>query len=296
MSNIFGDFCSTCPRTLDGEAAMRSGMCYHCFEKALVSLDGFLAGNVSALIGILVSTAIMFDRRTIVKFASHLVSWLSKPEVGTAFEKWWIGGKAADGSTVQGSVTPWRGDKRTIQDFVRFVRRAYDEAVMKKAGDSVRGASTRNEVTPQSVADLAADMSTRIDKRDSKALAAEKLAATMKRMRLKAEMNEVAIADFALEIDAHPNVSADRLASSFVKGMLDEMTDEQRVAIGARPAKAPTKKVRSAEKSVDAERQPDAKPHTADVVVHDNPTKIEVSGETQEGVVVIEDKKEGGEA
>jgi hypothetical protein len=305
MSNIFGDFCSTCPRTLDGEAAMRSGMCFSCFERALVSLDTFLAGNVNALAGILVSTAIMFDRRTIVKFAAHLSSWLSKSEVGTAFEKWWVGGKAADGSAIQGSVTPWRGDKRTIVDFVRFVRRAYDESVMKRAGDSVRS-SFKREVTPQSVADLAVDMNAHDPKasekkRDCKALSAEKLAATIKRMHLDCDADEMAIANFAAEIEASPaNVNVDRLASGYVKRMLNAMTDEQRDAIGARPAKAPTKKGRT--KSVDSERQPDAKPHTADIVVHGEPTKLEIVGipkaeaAEQGEVVIIEDKKEGGEA
>lgn len=259
------------------EAARKALMCNHCKGNAWHALKQYATGNASVnhLNPVKVAKGYMFSEEVVNLFATnmgHLVDF-------QAFQKWW------STNTVGQELDP---AYPSIKAFIDRVTGSYNKIALDRHSQEI-AAGSKIVVTADQVQDLATDMEAHdpnksTAKRDCKALAAERLTATIKRMKLRMVASDPAVEGLAAEIEANPNVSVDRLAASFMKKVLDSLTDEQRAAAGARPAKSVPKKGKNAKDS-----EADA-PHTADVVVHESPAKPET-----EDVTTVEcDKKEGG--
>ncbi len=276
------------------EAARKALMCNHCKQNAWNTLKKYATGNaaVEHLGQCKVAKGYMFSEEVINLFSQNMGRLV---DFGT-FQKWW------STNTIGQELDP---AYPSIRAFVDRVTASYNKTAIERHNSEMSASAHQRNVTDADVADLAVDMAAHDPgassaKRDCKALAAERLAHTIKRMRLDCTPTPEAIDVLAAEIEASPNDNADRLAANFMKRLLDTMTDGERAKIKARPAKAPTKKAR-AEKAPEAthstrELDAPARPHTADAVVHGDPTKIEIVGAPKpEEVLVIEDeKKEGG--
>jgi hypothetical protein len=276
------------------EAARKALMCNHCKQNAWNTIRKYATGNatVEHLGQCKVAKGYMFSEEVINLFAQNMGRLV---DFGS-FQKWW------STNTIGQELDP---AYPSIRAFVDRVTASYNKVAIERHNSEMSATAHQRNVTEADVTDLALDMAAHDPnassaKRDCKALAAERLAFTIKRMRLDCTPTPEAIGALATEIEASPNDNVDRLAANFMKRLLDTMTDEERAKIKARPAKAPTKKSRS-EKAPEAahstrELDAPARPHTADVVVHGDPTKIEIvePAKPEEEVLVIEDEKEDG--